>query len=277
MQTVLDESLHTFRHFGERHGYDVVVGGGVELNDRDPAWGKIVLIRSLLEKYDYVLWVDADAIILDDSVDPISLLTEQHYHALVRYRWNEEEHPCTGVWILKSVEKTFAFLEAVWNGGDGYLRAHPWEQAAVMRLLGYSVDPARMEVTTEWANGTLWLGSEWDTIPAFTLKRRLVPCRIRHYARETNRVRRQQMRTDRHGIDAVAASRSWARTWHHLAAWAGWMRWHHVYRHKPAAYDLARRTGIVGAVRTIRSKRSETESAHDALTLTAQSTAPSRD
>jgi len=251
MRPVLDESLHTFRRFAERHGYDVVVGGEEAIEDRAPAWSKVVLLRRLLEKYDYVLWIDADAIILDDSVDPVSLFGEGHYQALVRYCWNEEECACTGVWLLRNVEKAVAFLDAVWESGDGYLRLHPWEQAAVMRLLGYSVDPARFVAATEWTDGTLWLANEWDTIPAFTLKRRLVECKIRHYARESNRIRRHQMRTDRHAIYAVSAERSTARTWHHLASWAGLMRWNLAYRHKSAAYDLARRTGLVKAVQAL--------------------------
>ena len=251
MQPVLDQSLHTFRQFAERHGYDVVVGGDEAIADRAPAWSKIVLLRRLLESYDYVLWIDADAIILDDSVDPVDLFGEQDYQALVRYRWNQEEGACTGVWILRNLQKAAAFLDAVWDGGDGYLQLHPWEQAAAMRLLGYSVDPDRFVAPTEWSDGTLWLPSEWDTIPAFTAGRRLERCRVRHYARESNRVRRRQMRTDRHAIAAASASSSTTRTWHQLASAAGSVRWNLGYRHKPAAYELARRTGLVGAVRKL--------------------------
>lgn len=251
MRPVLDQSLHTFRRFGERHGYDVVVGGEEMIEDRAPAWSKVVLLRRLIESYEYVLWIDADAIILDDSDDPTSLLAEDDYQALVRYRYEEEECACTGVWLLRNVEKAIAFLDAVWDSGEGYLRLHPWEQAAVMRLLGYSVDPDRFMAETEWTEGTAWLGSEWDTIPAFTSKRRLVQCKIRHYARETNGVRRRQMRTDRHAIDADSASSPVARTWHRGAAWTGLMRWNLGYRHKPAAYDLARRTGLVTLVREL--------------------------
>jgi galactosyl transferase GMA12/MNN10 family len=249
MRPVLDESLHTFRRFGERHDYDVIVGGEETISDRAPAWSKVALLRRLLETYDYVLWVDADAIILDDSVDPASLLGEQHYQALVRYRWNDEECACTGVWLLRSVERAVAFLDEVWSGGEGYLRRHPWEQAAVMRLLGYSVDPDRFIGPTDWSDGTLWLDNEWDTIPAFTVGRRLAPCKIRHYARESNRIRQRQMRTDRHTIDAVRSGSPVARTWHHLASRAGLARWDLGYRHKPAAYELARRSGLVKLVR----------------------------
>jgi hypothetical protein len=253
MAPVLDQSLHTFRHFGERHGYDVVVGGEQPIADRAPAWNKVRLLRNLLEDYDYVLWVDADAIILDDSVDPVSLLGEDDYQALVRYRWNDEECACTGVWLLRSGDRAKEFLDAVWTSGDGYLRVHPWEQAAAMRLLGYSVDPDRFVAATEWTKGCLWLASEWDTIPAFTPQRRLVPCKIRHYARETNGVRRRQMQTDRHGLAAFghADAHAVSRAWHRLAFRAGSLRWNFGYRHKPTAYDLARRTGIVNVVRRL--------------------------
>jgi len=154
MRPVLDESLHTFRRFAERHGYDVVVGGEEAIEDRAPAWSKVVLLRRLLEHHDYVLWIDPDAIILDDSVDPVSLFAEGHYQALVRHRWNEEECVCTGARILRNVEEAVAFPDAVWNGGDVYLRLHPWEQAAAMRLLGYSVDPDRVVADTEGTAGT---------------------------------------------------------------------------------------------------------------------------
>lgn len=251
MQPVLNESLHTFRRFGERHGYDVVVGGEEAIADRAPAWCKVLLLQRLLDSYDYVLWVDADAIILDDSVDPSSLLGKGQYQALVRYRWNDEESACTGVWLLRRVEKAAAFLDAVWHGGAGYLQLHPWEQAAAMRLLGYSVDPDRFIAPTAWSEGTLWLDNEWDTIPAFTAKRRLVTCKIRHYARESNHVRERQMRTDRHGIAAVTTKSPVARTWHHLASRAGLVRWNLGYRHKPAAYELARRAGLVRVVRQL--------------------------
>ena len=253
MRPVLDQSLYTFRRFAERHDYDVVVGGDESIEDRAPAWNKVVLLRRLLQYYDYVLWIDADAIILDDSVDPVSLFEEHHYQALVRYNWNGEEAPCTGVWLLKSVHRATAFLDAVWDGGDGYLQLHPWEQAAAAKLLGYEVDPDRFIGATEWSDGTLWLESEWDVIPAFTSQRRLVPCRIRHYAQESNAVRRRQMRTDRHMLEATDAQNAAARTWHHFAGWAGLMRWNFGYRHKPAAYELARRAGIVKAVRQLRS------------------------
>jgi hypothetical protein len=257
MKPVLDQSLYTFRRFAERYNYDVIVGGEESIEDRAPAWNKVALLRRLLDYYDYVLWIDADAIILDDSVDPVWLLEEHHYQALVRYNWNEEEAPCTGVWLLKSVSRATAFLDAVWDGGEGYLQRHPWEQASAAKLLGYEVDPDRFIGPTEWSDGTLWLETEWDVIPAFTPKRRLVPCRIRHYAQESNAVRRKQMRADRHMLDATNAQNAAARTWHHFAGWAGLMRWNFGYRHKPAAYELARRVGIVKVVRQLSSRAPE--------------------
>jgi hypothetical protein len=225
---VLDQSLRTFRRFGARHGYDVVVGAGTEAGGRAPAWAKIPLIRRLLDVYAVVLWVDADAIILDDSVDPLTVVAPGSYQALVKHRWMGQEQPCTGVWLLRSTDRAKALLDALW-ADDRYAHEHPWEQAALMALLGYeSIAPGIPGRPTCWTQGTQWLDGEWDEIPILTPGRELGPCRIRHYAANPNAVRRNQMRSDLHQIAAREGSGIGA-AWHGALAGAGRARWRLVY------------------------------------------------
>ena len=70
MSGVLECALPTFRKFAERFGYDVILGNARWSFDRPAAWAKIPLILDALEKYDFVLWLDADTIILDDFARP---------------------------------------------------------------------------------------------------------------------------------------------------------------------------------------------------------------
>jgi hypothetical protein len=202
MHDVLTESLNTFRQFASVHSYDVMIGTDDRAGGRATAWAKVPLIRELLDAYEYVLWIDSDAIVLDWSVDPVDLLRETDYQALVSVPLRDLEIPCTGVWLLRSTSKSKAFLDAVWaTEGDEHWE-HPWEQAPVTRLLGYSVETHKFVGPTEWTVGTLWLDDEWDTLPIATPARQLTPCRIRHYAGVSNEVRRRRMRADQHGIAA---------------------------------------------------------------------------
>jgi len=228
MGPVLDQSLYTFRSFADRHGYDVVVGAGDEAEGRAPAWAKVPLIRRLLDAYRLVLWIDADAIIVDDSEDPASFLAADSYQALVKHSWMGQEQPCTGVWLLRGNGRAKAFLDLIWED-DRYVQVHPWEQGSAMLALGYqSVSPGVMGTPTQWMDGTQWLDGEWDHIPILAEARQLGDCRIRHYAAVPNAIRESQMRSDRHAI-AARATKGPARSWHVLLAGAGRWRWRFIY------------------------------------------------
>jgi hypothetical protein len=262
MAAVLTQSLPTFVDFAEAHDYDVVVGSGDDSRGRPTSWGKVRLMRRLLDRYDVVLWVDADAIILDNLVDPAELLGPGDFQGLVLLHQFDQELPCCGVWLLRSTPKAKSFLDEIWQKEE-FIHDRFWEQAAAMDLLGFSIRPSHLVEPSEWMTGTVWLGEEWDCLPL--ISRTLSPCRIRHYGGETNKVRRRQMKTDRHGLSAQT-TQGWRRTWHLAAAALGALRWRLwdaprgtfgsysrlKYRATNQAYDVARAIGFVRLVRAMR-------------------------
>lgn len=85
MEPVLELAAQTFRRYADLHGYDLVIGEG-ESRGRPPSWGKVLLIRDLLDRYDEVLWIDSDAIILDASADISDVVPGSAYIAMARPR-----------------------------------------------------------------------------------------------------------------------------------------------------------------------------------------------
>lgn len=269
MEPVLDQAFPTFADFADRHGYDVVRRStNDDAHGRPPSWGKVRLIRRLLETYDLVLWVDADAIILDGSSDPADALGPDDYQALVELHQLGQAFPTCGVWLLRSTDKAKAFLDAIWEK-DEYTNDRYWEQAAALDLLGYSIHPAHRIRESAWMEGTRLLGEEWNRMPLIT--RALEPCRIRHYAGEDNAVRRRRMIADRHGL-AAGSTTGWRRSWHTLAAAGGDLRWRlwdgpmgpfgavrklH-YRATGLCYGVARTVGIVTLVRALQGRTGPT-------------------
>jgi|GEM_PF-890968 len=173
---VLALVLPTFEAYARRHGYRLVVGDG-DSDGRPPAWGKVTLMRRLLDDVDEVLWIDADAVILDDSVDLTSEVAPDAYQALVRHVTNDGEVPNTGVWFLRG-RRGRELLDAVWRREE-YSHHKWWENAAAIDLLGYSLDyPVQALHETPWLTGTQWLSPKWNAIPPWIP----LPCHIRHYA-----------------------------------------------------------------------------------------------
>jgi hypothetical protein len=193
MEPVLDLALRTFRPFATRHGYDLIIGDG-RSGGRPPSWGKILLLRRLLNVYETVLWIDSDAIILDDSVDPVTLMPDDAFQALVIHNMKYgQQSPNTGVWLLRGGPGK-KFLDAIWR--EEQFIDHPhWENAAACELLGFSPGPSEyvQVADSQWMKGTHVLDEEWNQHNLIVSPR---PCRIRHYAGRSNLFRRKRMLID---------------------------------------------------------------------------------
>lgn len=200
MADVLAVSGPTMRDYADRHGYAFVAGDG-DSAGRPPAWGKVLLIRRLLDEYETVLWIDADAIVLDSGQDIADELGRDDFQALVShdlpgdwagYYGNPgEEMPNSGVWLLRGT-RARDFIDAVWDSSE-FIDHEWWENGAVMHLLGFDMHPCKRARETEWSDGTVWLEPTWNSHTMYT---GLKPARIRHYAGVDNRMRARRMRAD---------------------------------------------------------------------------------
>jgi glycosyl transferase family (putative galactosyltransferase) len=202
MEPVLCQALRTFVPYAQRHGYEIRIGSG-ESDGRPAAWSKVLLLQRLLAEYDEVLWLDADLVILDQSEDLAASVPPASYQALVETRYEDQAWVNSGVWYLRSDERTARFLQAVWDSTEHI--DHPWwENAPILELLGYDLDPRVPRRPTPWSEGTTILPEEWNRqMDTFDLRAK---ARIRHYAATSNTRREQWIRTD---ADRVTGNPTW--------------------------------------------------------------------
>ena len=159
----------TFEAFGARHGYDLALSTDTLAPERPPAWSKIRLVRELLERYDEVLWIDADAIFVDISKDIADVIRPEKDLYLVEHIWEANDQwrsANTGVFLIRSTEWSRRFLDAVWN--QERFIDHPWwENAAALDLLGYEVpadlSPPTKRRRTEFDDRVELIGLEWNS------------------------------------------------------------------------------------------------------------------
>jgi len=64
-QIACSPGIKSQKRYSQRHGYDFIYQKTSLDPSRTPNWSKIRLVQSLLPKYDWVLWLDADLIIMD--------------------------------------------------------------------------------------------------------------------------------------------------------------------------------------------------------------------
>jgi len=186
-ERLLRLAARSFRPFAERHGYDLHLHTTLVDTSRPAPWSKIPILRGLLDRYETVVWLDSDLVV----VDPRNDLPTPTFMGLVEHTTKEGRMPNSGVWVLRSGDDARAFLDAVWAQED--LVDHRWwENAAICRLLGYSLDPVGPREVTPWRERTMLLDPRWNAIPDSPVR----GAWIRHYPGYAPRTRAAFMARD---------------------------------------------------------------------------------
>lgn len=114
--------------YAEKHGYDWRQYWGSLDESRPPAWSKILYILKALDKgYDWVYWIDADAVIMNHEIELLKFLDDRYDFILCKdaFSWN------TGSWFIKNTEEARQLLEYTYSKEE-FSDAFLWEQGAFM-------------------------------------------------------------------------------------------------------------------------------------------------
>lgn len=155
-EELLEVALPSFRTFGERHGYDVLVADPID-SLRPPSWWKLPAMLSALVRYDEVLFLDADTVIVDPSED--LGVHPWAWQALVEHHTGDGDVPNCAVWLVR--RPMIPFLNVAWSL-DKYLNHGWWEQAAMHELMGYAGRPVSCVAQTELLGHTEFLDNGWN-------------------------------------------------------------------------------------------------------------------
>ena len=96
-------------------------------------WFKIpTLIKEIdSNEYDYILWIDADAMILNQNFD-IKQILDENKSLHISHDPNSIN---SGAMLWKCDKVSRGFLKEVWKLSEKYLNHIWWEQAAIIELL----------------------------------------------------------------------------------------------------------------------------------------------
>lgn len=110
------------------------------MSDRSPHWNKIALMQTAMAKGSKrVIWLDADCLIVDQSVNMIDGIPNDGDIGMAVHRL-EPQHFNSGAIYLKRTLDSWQFIKKVWDGYDP-LNLWPWrdqshwnDQSVIMRL-----------------------------------------------------------------------------------------------------------------------------------------------
>ena len=179
--------------YGRRHGYDVAYSPGADCN-RPHSWHKLLLISDLFDAgYESVLWVDADAMVVDFAADPADLIQPEKHLYMVRHEVDGRLIPNAGVFMLRNCPWSRRLIDRMWSLTQ-YVEHPWWENAALLHLLYRDAFEYRGVVNRDGLllgeNAIAWLPERWNHLWRHTQDG---PPVIRHFASSTTRKRVSRM------------------------------------------------------------------------------------
>ena len=122
-------------HYALKHGYNFHCEIIQEfLPDRNQTWHKINLIKKYLQNYDYVVWIDADAVFIKDNIKLEEFISLGIDLVLPKMQIDKRTglqltETSTGFMIWKNCDWSINLLNDMWNNPSDYAYGYFHEQS----------------------------------------------------------------------------------------------------------------------------------------------------
>jgi hypothetical protein len=180
---LMAESVPTMLAYAQRHGWSVVLTSEELEPSRPASWSKVKLIQELIASYDFVFWVDADAIIVDLARDLLAEVGDDADAWFARHPQAYDADAAVlnaGVFLVRTSPFAKDLLQAMWDA-EQFVDHNWWENAALLDLLGYSLDPPYAKVReSDWESRIGVLDLAWNSVPGYCESPRPA---VKHHAR----------------------------------------------------------------------------------------------
>lgn len=116
-----------------KHKYDFRVYREGFDQSRHPSWSKLLFIREVLKEYEWVFWIDADAVFTNDTkrIESVIMLGGDIFICKEHIAGNIFN---LGVFMIRRSDWAFEFIEKMW-GTDRWWKDGYWEQSQFMELM----------------------------------------------------------------------------------------------------------------------------------------------
>ena len=125
------------QYYCDRHGYKLIFSNKRNHSERNPHWERIPLVLSVIDSFDYTVWIDADALFHLEAPRLESMI--EKYGKDLLFNEDIEESGkgiASGFFIAKNTEKVRSILNYWCYSKDIYERRNKkWQDQSAIRLM----------------------------------------------------------------------------------------------------------------------------------------------
>jgi hypothetical protein len=222
-----DMATATLGFYADAHCCAVHVNPSVHDFARPTSWYKLQLIQQLFaEGYDWVLWVDADALFMRFEIDVRGVIeAEKHLYIVshdIPHQQADQPVPNCGVLLIRNCQWSQDLLSDIWNSTQ-YIQHAWWENAALLHLLGFYglLGEGENRPNADMLRHVAFIDTAWNSIPGVCSAPNPI---IHHYAGMAHEQRLAGMSRDfmmslQAAENAGLLSHEWQRALNDHRAW----------------------------------------------------------
>lgn len=136
-----DLTLQINQLYCQKHGLDLICGREKKYTNRHPAWERLPLILEHLSKYDYLVWIDADAFFYYHSISIVEFIQSNPTPDFLFSQDFGNRNLNTGIFVVKNTNYAHIFLNK-WAYDEELYKLNPypqwWDQGVLIKMLEYN-------------------------------------------------------------------------------------------------------------------------------------------
>lgn len=118
-QDLANVSIPNFISYAAKHGHDLIFFDQTIDTTRPPQWSKVKAVRHVLSDYDWVWWLDIDALIMNHSISLTDIIDENYDIIFTKNKYSVISN---GSSFFKNTELTIQFLDECYTLDRDILR-----------------------------------------------------------------------------------------------------------------------------------------------------------
>ena len=134
-----DHTRKINEEYCRKYGIDLICGSRKYYENRNPCWEKVPFVMSVMDSYDYVMWLDADAFFYKDAPHIIDLINsipkDKDFIFSMDYNPQQFHDINTGVFIVKCTPYAKVIMHE-WTNNQMLVDTSPypdWPEQGVVR------------------------------------------------------------------------------------------------------------------------------------------------
>lgn len=153
-------TLQNKKEYCDKYGYTLITDESMYDSSKPIPWSKILQLQKYLDEYDYLVWMDADMLIMNDMISIESRIFKYpEYHIICG---SDYKMINTGFMIIRNSQFSKDFLKMVWehnyepdSNGNRYQN---WEQGSFIHLYDHNYLGCinKIRITEPIENNSYW-------------------------------------------------------------------------------------------------------------------------